>query len=85
MPETTIPAARRVRPLSRALTELQALGIPAWAVAEEAGISPALLSMVARGRTSVSPSTAEAIGRALGRDPSELFPEADVPRNRGSL
>lgn len=74
MLETTIPAARRVRPLARALTEAREAGVPQWAVAEEAGISPALLSMISRGRVPVSASAAEGIARALGRDVAELFP-----------
>lgn len=74
--QTMIPAARRVSPLTRALEEARAAGIPQWAVAEEAGISPALLSMVARGRIRATRSSCEAIARALGRQVSELFPGA---------
>ena len=70
----TIPAARRVRPLARALTEAQAAGVPQWAVAEEAGISPALLSMIARGRTRATPEVATAIAQALGCPVGDLFP-----------
>jgi transcriptional regulator with XRE-family HTH domain len=73
--ETTIPAARRVRPLARALTEARAAGVPQWAVAEEAGISPGLLSTIARGKASATDTVAEAVARALGRPVRELFPE----------
>jgi hypothetical protein len=75
MLDTTIPAARRVRPLARALEEASAAGVPRWAVAEEAGISQALLSMLARGRTPVTDASAEAVARALGRPVRDLFPE----------
>ena len=71
-----IPAAARVSPLARVLTEVRSHGIPAWAVAEEAGISPALLSKVSRGRVPATPDTAEAVARALGRSVGELFPRA---------
>ena len=74
MLELTIPAARRVRPLDRALSEARAAGIPARAVAEEAGISASLLSIIANGRAAVTPRTAEALARALGREVAELFP-----------
>lgn len=50
MQTTMIPAARRVPPLRRALEAARSAGVPQWAVAEEAHISPSLLSMVARGR-----------------------------------
>jgi transcriptional regulator with XRE-family HTH domain len=73
--DTTIPAARRVRPLARALSQARLMGIPAWAVAEEAGVSEALLSMIANGRTPATDSAADAIARALGRSTRDLFPE----------
>jgi hypothetical protein len=78
-----IPAARRVCPnlaLAKALGEARVLGVPAWAVAAEAGISPALLSMILRGAARVTEANAYAIARALGREADELFP--GVTRNR---
>jgi len=47
---------------------------PGWAVAAEAGISPSLLSMITRGGARATEANARAIAKALGRDPSELFP-----------
>jgi hypothetical protein len=72
-----IPAARRVRPnvaLAKALGEARAVGVPGWAVAAEAGISPSLLSMITRGGARVTEANALAIARALGRSAGELFP-----------
>ncbi len=75
----TIPAARQLRPpnvnLIAALTGAKLLGVPAYLVAREAGVSPALLSMIARGRARVTPANARAIAAALGRNVTELFPE----------
>jgi hypothetical protein len=73
-----VPAAKALRPnvpLLQALTEARAYGVPAYAVAAAARISPALLSGIARGKVRVTPANATAISRALGRDDvRELFP-----------
>jgi hypothetical protein len=75
---STIPAARRqTRPnvtLVGALTGARLTGVPQWAVAEEAGISPSLLSMIARGRARATDENARAIAAALGQPVHELFP-----------
>lgn len=76
-----IPAARCVRlhvPLARALAEARALGVPSYAVAEAAGISPALLSMITRGRARATDENASAIAAALGRPVGEVFPDTSV-------
>lgn len=76
--QACIPAARQVRPnvkLLRALGEARTLGVPQWAVALEAGISPSLLSMIVRGGAPATEANQRAIARALGRDDvDELFP-----------
>jgi transcriptional regulator with XRE-family HTH domain len=72
-----IPAAQEVRPnvaLLTALAEARAFGVPQYAVASAAEISPALLSMIARGRARATQAHARAIAKALGREVSELFP-----------
>ena len=72
-----IPAAQELRPnvaLLSALAEARAFGVPAYAVAAAAEISPALLSMIARGRARATEPNARAIGKALGRPAHELFP-----------
>jgi hypothetical protein len=61
--------------LARALAEARALGVPSYAVAEEAGISASLLSMMTRGRARVTDENAVAIAAALGRTVAEVFPE----------
>jgi transcriptional regulator with XRE-family HTH domain len=80
-----IPAAVCVppinEPLARAIGEARAVGVPGYAIAEYAGISPALLSMIVRGRARATDATARSIARALDRDPSDLFP--DVARRGG--
>ena len=76
---STIPAADHVRPnlaLLHALTEARGFGVPAYAVASAAGVSPALLSMIARGRVRATDQNAHAIAQALGRSTAELFPAA---------
>lgn len=75
MPEVTIPAARRLRPLTRALNECRAAGIPAYCIAAEANISPAYLSMLSSGRVSPTATVAEDIAKAMGRRVGQLFPE----------
>jgi hypothetical protein len=65
-----------VRPLARALAIARAAGIPARCVAEEAGISPALLSMVASGTVPATEATREGLARALGCSEKDLFPDA---------
>ncbi len=70
-----IPAARQLTALGQALRQTRALGVPDWAVAREAGISPALLSMVASGTVRATDQTAKAVSRALGRPIHELFPD----------
>jgi transcriptional regulator with XRE-family HTH domain len=72
--ELDIPAGRRIRPLDRALAQARAAGIPQRCVAEEAGISVSLLSQIVHGHAPVTPSTAAALARALGREPADLFP-----------
>jgi transcriptional regulator with XRE-family HTH domain len=71
----TIPAARFVRPITRALNEARAAGIPAYAIARAADVSPGLLSRISSGQLPATPATAEAIAGALGRPRRELFPE----------
>ena len=71
----TISAARRVRPLSRALRRARAEGIPQYAVAAEAGISAPYLSLIASGQMQPALTTAERIAAALGESVGELFPE----------
>ena len=70
-----IPAARRLSPLARALSEARAAGCPSWAVADAAGISRSMLSRAASGQCGVSARTAHAIAVALGRPVGELFPD----------
>jgi hypothetical protein len=61
--------------LAVALGEARALGVPAWAVAAEAGISASLLSMIVRGTARVTEGNAIGIANALGRPAHELFPD----------
>ncbi len=74
-----IPAARQVTPFARALEIARAVGVPAWAIAQEAGISESLVSQLSRGRVPATPETAVAIARALGGDPRALFPDVEIP------
>ncbi len=71
----SVPAARRVPQLARVLEQLRAAGVPSWAVAAEAGISHGALSEIARNKRHVTPDVAKRIAKAIGCDPSELFPE----------
>lgn len=73
-----IPAANRLSPLARALSEARAAGCPQWAVADAAGISRSMLSRAASGESGVSERTAQAVASALGRAVDELFPGLDV-------
>jgi hypothetical protein len=74
---SNIPAARQTRrrniPLAKALAEARALGVPQWAVAAEAQISPGLLSMIVRGAARATDANQQAIAAALGRRREELF------------
>jgi transcriptional regulator with XRE-family HTH domain len=71
----TIPASRHVRPITRAVAQARAAGVPAYAIAREANISQALLSMIVNGRAPVTRATGEKIAQALGVDVNEIFPE----------
>lgn len=73
--DATIPAARHVRPLTRALTRARAIGIPQYAIAAEAGISESLLSMISNGRVPATPEVARRVASALGEPVAHLFPE----------
>jgi len=73
--DATIPAARRVRPITRALSVARAAGVPQYAIAAEAGISEALLSMISHGDAPATPEVAKRIAQALGCSPRDLFPE----------
>jgi transcriptional regulator with XRE-family HTH domain len=77
----TIPAARRLPPLRRALNAARIQGVPAYIVAEEAGISKAMLSRVASGDVPATPETAKRIARALGCPVTQLFPGVASSRN----
>ena len=72
--QSTIPAARHVRPLTRALASARAAGVPAYAVAEAARVSRSYLSMVASGEILPTAERAERIAAALGCGTAELFP-----------
>lgn len=78
------PAARRLHPLRRALNVARDQGIPARAVAEEAGVSPALLSLAANGAYKPNPEHAEHIARALGVRVENLFPELEQAAARSA-
>lgn len=77
-PASGIPAARRVRPnfaLTHVLAAAKAFGVPRYAVAHEAGISPARLSAFTTGAAKPNAKQAQAIADALGGLPvEELFP-----------
>jgi transcriptional regulator with XRE-family HTH domain len=74
MPDPSIPAARRVRPLSRAITRARVQGVPMYAIAEEAGITKGYLSDIASGKERPSLDVAARIAAALGDDVADLFP-----------
>jgi transcriptional regulator with XRE-family HTH domain len=61
------------RELTIALAEARVAGRPMYRVAAEAHIDPKTLARIAAGRQAPHPVTREAIARALGRDPAELF------------
>ena len=59
--------------LERALLEARNQGVPQWAVAKEAGIHPATLTNIMRGRENVTIEVAQRISDALGRSRDRLF------------
>ncbi len=79
MASTLIPAARRLRPLRRHLNVCQALGIPAYCVADEAGVAIGYLHDLARGKCQPSLEHAERIAAALGVQVEDLWPELERP------
>ena len=63
------------RELTVALAEARIAGRTMYRVAAEAHVDPKTLARIAAGRQEPHRLTREAIARALGRDPQELFPE----------
>jgi transcriptional regulator with XRE-family HTH domain len=55
-------------------------GRSAGEIAQEAGLSPNILSRIVRGHRSASQDERSAIAASLGRDASELFPPTVADR-----
>lgn len=67
----------RREPLSRALAEAKAAGRTAADVAADAHIARETLSRIVTGQRTPLRLTREAIARALGCPPAELFPDLE--------
>lgn len=65
-------------PLKRALIDD---GRPAWRVAQEAGLTPTVISHLTTGRRAPRPEESAALSRVLKRPESELFP---APESRAA-
>jgi transcriptional regulator with XRE-family HTH domain len=71
-----LAAPRPNAALAAMLNEAKREGVYAYQVATAAGISPALLSLIVRGRCRPTPVVARAIADALGVPVGRVFPDA---------